>query len=256
MLRFYATSALFFASVFFLSVADIVVAYRLVAVSAVVFVYTGVLVWASAQIRSQFYVKTFCRNKAKNDEVAITFDDGPDLVNTPQLIELLDEYGARATFFIIGKKIEEHANLVKKLYLHGHSVGNHSYCHASTFPLKTSKEIAKDVQKTQDLLHKTLCVRNVLFRPPFGVTNPMIAWGINKLGLVSVGWSIRSLDTVKTKEEALDRVIQKVLGGDIVLLHDTTKDIVWITREILKYLKRNDLRAVTVHELLSKNDCK
>lgn len=214
-------------------------------------IFSLVMFWGASQIHSQMFVRAICHNKSKQQSVAITFDDGPDSEKTPQIIALLREFNAKASFFVIGSKLAHNKELLTLIHNEGHTIGNHSYLHGATFSIMSAGKIRNEITRTQEEIRSIIGCENKYFRPPYGVTNPLIAKALRGLGLKVIGWNIRSLDTAVSKEKAVSRVIHSVKGGDIILLHDTTKDIVWIVNEILIHLHKNNLNAVTIDELLS-----
>ena len=225
--------------------------YQIVFLASTTVLYTGIAGWGSYQIRSQLYLKSFNQNKAAKNQVAITFDDGPDVLNTPQILKLLSAYNAKVTFFMIGSKVSNNVDLVRQVQEEGHLIGNHTFGHRNCFPLLSSHKIRLEVEQTQNEIKKATGTVPLYFRPPFGVTNPLIAKALKKLPLKTIGWSIRSLDTqIKEKQKIVDKILGQVKGGDIILLHDTTPDISWIVEELLKQFKNDNLQAVTVEELL------
>jgi peptidoglycan-N-acetylglucosamine deacetylase len=223
---------------------------KLLIIAVEVLLFVSVLAWASISINSQFYVKTICRSKKKN-MVAITFDDGPDPKNTIQILNLLDDYNAKATFFVIGEKAEENSGLVKLIHDSGHLIANHSYSHSYFFPMKSSKKIKEEILNTQSIIENITGEQNKYFRPPFGVTNPLIAGALKNLYLTVVGWSIRSFDTTFDKsEKIINRIKKRLKGGEILLLHDTGDNIIPILKNILEELNKMKLKVVRVDELI------
>jgi peptidoglycan/xylan/chitin deacetylase (PgdA/CDA1 family) len=198
------------------------------------------------------FLKTYNSNHDIEDKIAITFDDGPHKKNTPKLLDLLKKHKAKASFFLIGSNISENKKIAEKIFADGHLIGNHSYFHSKLFPLKLPNRIRKELEKAQEEIRKTTFQENQYFRPPYGVTNPFVAKGILRFNFKVIGWSIRSFDTTnKSKESILKRITKNLKGGDIILLHDRTVHVCWLTEGILKYLKKNKLKAVTVDELFS-----
>lgn len=184
------------------------------------------LVWASASIRSGVYLKAFCRAKTADKVVYLTFDDGPAGAETESVLDVLKARGAVATFFIIGKNVTGQEPLVSRILAEGHSVGIHTFSHANTFPLYSKRFMVNDIAECKSILDR-LSGRGVrLFRPPFGVVNPTIAYAVKKLGLETVGWSVRSFDTRdyhqddKSRNLVLDRIIRQLKPGSVILLHD------------------------------------
>ncbi len=209
----------------------------------------GVSAWGASNISSGLYVKTTNKFENTDGKIVLTFDDGPDK-NTPEILELLEKYNAKASFFIIGEKAIANKEIIEEIYKKGHLIGNHSYNHKWKFPLQKVKDIKEEISKTQQIISDITNEDCKYFRPPFGVTNPLISMALRSFHFNVIGWNIRSLDTVKTKEEALNNVISNIKSGDIVLLHDTTKDIIWILEEVFKILKERQLKAVRIDELM------
>lgn len=199
----------------------------------------AILFYASYNIDSGFYVKAKCRLKENPDAVALTFDDGVDLYQTPKVLEVLKKHNVKATFFIIGEKAERHPEIVEKILAHGHKIGIHTYSHKGTFPLLSYVNIFKEIKKTQEILEKISKQPVTLFRPPFGVTNPNIGRVVKELNLQTIGWSIRSYDTnmSRSRVEVADNVVKKIKGNDIILLHDDRKNSDILVEELLNRLK-------------------
>lgn len=183
------------------------------------------LIWASADIRSKVYVNSFCKADIKDKTVAITFDDGP-CDNTLKVLDVLKKYNVKATFFLVGENIEKYKDEAKKIVAEGHMVANHSWSHANTLPLYSSDVIADELTKTNRVIFEISNKDNKLFRPPFGVTNPLIAKAMSQTGLLSIGWSVRSLDTLSRipRKIICKRVVRKTTPGAIILLHDRVTD--------------------------------
>ena len=220
--------------------------------SAAVFTlaYGWFLFWSSANIRSGVYVATVNCNRAKTNQVALTFDDGPDNA-TPEILDLLARYNAKATFFVIGSKIEGREDVLRRMVAEGHLTGNHSWFHTPFFAVQAHEKIRAEIEQARQTLERVTGLSNVYFRPPYGVTNPLVAKALNGLGMQVVGWTVRSLDTKNEPVEVVfKRVTKAIKGGDIVLLHDTSKNIMPLLSQLLAWLKTQNIEAVTVHELL------
>lgn len=154
--------------------------------------------------------------------VALTFDDGPDPVTTPKVLDVLDAHDAKATFFVIGKKAEAHPELVREIVRRGHTVGMHSYAHHRLFSLKSPAYVRADLTRALGVLEGILGERPTLFRPPIGHTNPIIARIADELELDVIGWSAGARDGLAgtTKEDVLARLVPAAKDGAILLLHD------------------------------------
>lgn len=214
--------------------------------------YIGLLVYGSIEIASQFYVRTVCLKKQANGCVAITFDDGPESENTPEILALLKQYEAKASFFVVGKQCEAYPEMLKKTADAGHLIGNHSYSHSYFFPLFSVSNIRKELTKTQEIIKHSIGEEPLFFRPPFGVTNPLIYRALFPFHFTVVGWSIRTFDTVRTKEQVLHKIQSKVQDGAVILLHSTTKDILWILKNTLELLEEKSLKVVRIDELINR----
>jgi len=178
-------------------------------------------VMGSVKICSGFYTDTFCRGASSDKKITLTFDDGPDPVHTAQILKILEKHQVPATFFIIGNKAEKQEELLRQIISKGHSIGNHSFSHAFFFDLYLRKKMERDLIKTEDLLLKVTGIKPFLFRPPYGVTNPVVAKVAKKLGYKVIGWSVRSLDTViKDADKITERVVERLHPGAVILMHD------------------------------------
>ena len=194
------------------------------AVICIVLGILGFMVWASASIRSGVYLKAFCREKTDEKVVYLTFDDGP-ADSTTEVLDILRERGACATFFIIGGNVAGREDIVRRILDEGHEIGIHSWSHSNTFPLFSMDKMAQDVTKCRTVLERLAGHGISLFRPPFGVVNPTIARIVRRLGLRTVGWSIRSFDTAHCssptwQEDTLSRILNRLEPGAVILLHD------------------------------------
>lgn len=180
------------------------------------------LFYASYSIKSQVYVRAVCRVKTPEKVVYLTFDDAPGAVQTPKVLDVLKQNDIKAAFFCIGSRIAGCEQIVKRIADDGHMLGNHSFCHKNMFPLFSRKKMIADIEKCQSELKRATGVENLLFRPPFGVTNPTVACAVKKLGLKVIGWSIRTYDTNRPPmERVLRRVRRQLKNGSIILLHDS-----------------------------------
>lgn len=216
---------------------------------------TVFMVWASASIRSGVYVRAFCGEKTDRKVVYLTFDDGPHPPETERVLDVLRERGARATFFLIGSKVSGNEAVLRRMLEEGHALGLHTYSHAGTFPLLSFDKMLADVNEGKRSVESVAGKKISLFRPPFGVTNPTISKVVRTLGLQTVGWDVRSFDTMfckssghscKSSEHSckqsgysckqsehsckssghdwyvpgVERIMKQVRPGSVILLHD------------------------------------
>jgi len=198
------------------------------------------LAYGSFNIRSNMFIRTKSKSRTFPKGILITFDDGPDEFNTPLILDILNKRKVRALFFVTGKKIMKNPEIIKRMNSEGHVLGNHTYSHSNFFPFYSSTNIVAELEKTRSLIAETTGVETKFFRPPFGVTNTGIASVLRKSGYITVGWSVRSLDTVlRKREKILSSVIKKVKGGDIVLFHDTVPGTVKMLEEFIAECQNN-----------------
>jgi peptidoglycan/xylan/chitin deacetylase (PgdA/CDA1 family) len=187
----------------------------------VVFLYLLLLFFVVLIPQFNFFVDSLHRIPASGNSVIITFDDGPMPGHTEKVLAVLAEKKAKACFFLIGKNMEEHPGLVKQIIAEGHQVGHHSYSHVNTFPMWSTQKVKEDIAKAASILENITEQQNLRFRIPFGLSNPNIAKAIQQCNFQSIGWSLRTYDTMsKSKEQLVHTVLTKVKAGDIILLHD------------------------------------
>lgn len=208
------------------------------------------LVWASADIGSGVYLKALCRAESADRVVALTFDDGPDEDYTPRVLDLLKRYDVRATFFVVGEQARQNPELIHRMVAEGHTVAGHSYYHLPQSTLWSSQRYTEELFRCNDVVARLTGLRMRLYRPPFGVTNPPIARAVKNLGLIPVGWSVRSLDTVtKDTDRVVDRVMRGLRGGDVILLHDRLENSEELLEKLLTALWIQHYTTATVDEL-------
>ena len=151
---------------------------------------------------------------------------------------------------MIGKNIERHPEILKDMIQQGHMIGNHTYSHSNNFGFLKTKEVISDLEQTQTIVKKMVGLKMNLFRPAFGVTNPRINKAVQSLNLMTIGWSIRSLDTTNiSKEKILHRITKNIKKGDVILLHDTSQKTVEVLEQLLVILEKRKLKSVTVDQL-------
>lgn len=192
---------------------------RYVWMLAVLCCTVSVIAYGSSHIGVNYFINSV--NKTGSPGITLTFDDGPHPVITPRILEVLEKNQIKAVFFVIGKHARQYPELVKQMHRQGHVVANHSYSHSVFLPLFSSKKLHRDIEECSKILEQQIGQKVTLFRPPFGVTNPRFKKVLADLRLTSVGWNIRSLDTViKQPEALLERISKRLAPGSILLLHD------------------------------------
>jgi peptidoglycan/xylan/chitin deacetylase (PgdA/CDA1 family) len=208
------------------------------------------LIYGSFSICSNLYIKSLCKGSSEDKKIALTFDDGPHAEITPVILDLLDRYNAKATFFCKGESIEQNKELLKEIINRGHAIGNHTYSHSYGRNMFSAKKLRDDIYKNQELTFSITGKKVKLFRPPFGVTNPPIAKALKNFNFYIIGWSLRSFDTIHEPEKVIKKVTHNVKAGDIILLHDNRFNTIDVLRSVLEFLHSNKFDMVRVDELL------
>ncbi|UTW63676.1 polysaccharide deacetylase family protein [bacterium SCSIO 12741] len=214
--------------------------------------FAAVVFWGVVSIRANMFTETICKNPEAKGQISITFDDGPHPEFTPKLLDILKRENIQATFFCIGHKMESHPDLVQRLHQEGHLIGNHTYSHSKFIDLTPIKKFAAEIQKTSDLTQKLIGLKPRFFRPPYGITNPRVAGGIKRAGVLSIGWSIRSFDTVnKETDKVVRKVTRKLESGDILLFHDHLEWSTEILEKFLVEVRQTEFKIVPLDELIN-----
>jgi len=206
-----------------------------------------------------FYLPVICKGASGKKAVAITFDDGPDPLTTPLLLELLLKRQIKATFFVTGQKAAAHPQLVKDIVRQGHSVGNHSNKHSYRMLFRTCQSIVADIEAAQKVLND--CgIRPLAFRPPAGITSPRLRSALLKTGLYLVNFSCRPLDGGNRRiNNITQKILKRIRPDDIVLLHDNRPPDeglipAWLNEieNLLAGIETKDLMVLPLSELIGK----
>ena len=218
--------------------------------ATLLFLLLILIVLGASFIQFNYFVNSI--NKGINSEISFTFDDGPNPATTPQLLAILARENIKATFFVIGHQLEENKTLLLKIYNEGHTIGNHSYRHTKKLTLFSTTHLIDDIEKCSVAIEKIIHQKPLFFRPPFGVTTPRYKRALKHLGMKSIGWNIRSLDTVSKDKKALfKKITRKISGGSIILFHDTQQITIDVLPEIIQFCKTNGITIVPLPKLIN-----
>lgn len=188
-------------------------------------------------IRLNFHLMSINSLITKDKKVCLTFDDGPHNPNTLRVLEVLKKHKVTALFCVIGKNVSGNESILQQIKDEGHELANHSFSHAFWFDTWSKKKVINDLGRCQDLI-KNYQLTPGLFRPPYGVTNPNIAWAVKKLNLKSIGWTIRSYDTsIKDIEKINQRIVSQLKPGAIILLHDRLDFMPQLLEDLIPAIK-------------------
>ena len=187
------------------------------------------------------------------DEVALTFDDGPDESATPAVLDLLKATGARASFFPVGRRAARLPELVRRTAAEGHTVENHTWGHRAGFSFLSPRAMGEEIDRAQQHLERLSGRPPAWFRPPAGIRNPWLEPLLARRGLQLVSWTRRGYDAVDANPVAVcRRLLSGLRAGDVLLLHDHGRShrgrqlVLEVLPRILDALSARGLRAVAL----------
>ena len=184
-----------------------------------------------------------------NKVIALTFDDGPGPY-TAHLLDVLDQYGAKATFFLIGSKVSSQANVVRSIHARGHQLGNHSWSHPE-LPKLPVDQIAGEIDRTNEAIRQATGVTPAILRPPYGAVNGAVLEQLRLRGMSSILWSVDTRDWADRNSKIVcSRAVAGAHPGAIILMHDIHQTSVGAVPCILSALKQQGYSFVTVQGLL------
>ena len=184
-----------------------------------------------------------------NKVIALTFDDGPGPY-TAHLLDVLDQYGAKATFFLIGSKVSSQANVVRSIHARGHQLGNHSWSHPE-LPKLPVDQIAGEIDRTNDAIKQATGVTPAILRPPYGAVNGVVLEQLRLRGMSSILWSVDTRDWADRNSDIVcSRAVAGARPGAVILIHDIHQTSVGAVPCILSSLKQQGYSFVTVQGLL------
>lgn len=215
-------------------------------------VYSGIVFYGCYFVHSNFFLPVICSAATTKKEIALSFDDGPAVSYTPEILEILREERVTAAFFCIGSRIAGNEEIFRQIHDDGHVIGNHSYSHHFWFDMLSSEKMLADLRMMDSAMQSAAGIRPRLFRPPYGVTNPNLKKAIITGGYTPIGWNIRSLDTViENEKKLLNKVNGSLKPGAIILFHDTSKTTAAILPKFLRQAKASGYEIVRLDKLLN-----
>ncbi|MCE5210982.1 MAG: polysaccharide deacetylase family protein [Deltaproteobacteria bacterium] len=218
--KFLSFSPAQIAGIILLSVAIAVFFFNPLLAVAVAGFYIVLCVAASFFPQSSFYLPVISRGNTGKNQVALTFDDGPAEPTTRQILDLLDKYSVKATFFVSGINAMRHPEIISEIIARGHAVGNHSFHHNPFLMLGSYHYLYEEIFRAQEVLKK-MRIDTLAFRPPVGIISPKLPVVLDKLGMFCVTFSCRAFDAGNRRVKNLGlKILKKVKPDDIILLHD------------------------------------
>ena len=192
---------------------------------------------------------------AHRREVSVTFDDGPDPEITPLVLDLLDQYGAKASFFCIAGKVSAYPELAREIIKRGHTLENHTNNHPYAFAFFGPSGILREIESAQATISAVTGVTPKFFRAPMGFRPPFLAPAVERTGLCCTSWTRRGFDTfARHPEPVLKQLLRGLVAGDILLLHDgrpnrpnkNNQVILEALPRLLEHLQTLNLKSVSL----------
>jgi peptidoglycan-N-acetylglucosamine deacetylase len=168
----------------------------------------------------QWYGPTFTGLAPRTKQLALTYDDGPNDPHTPRLLEVLAKHQVHATFFLIGRYVQQRPDIAREIIKAGHAVGNHTFTHP-LLTFKSAVEVRRELSDCRSALHDAVGEHSNLFRPPFGGRRPAVLRIVRELSLEPVMWNVTGYDWNAPPSDVIEQKITKqIRGGNVILLHD------------------------------------
>ena len=210
--------------------------------------YVGALPDTVSVVSGKRELPIYCVNRDDN-KISISFDAAWGGDKTLGILDLLDEYNIKTTFFLVDIWTQKYPELVKEIVTRGHEIGNHSTSHPQMSKLNET-QIAKELNTQADTVLAIAGVRPVLFRPPYGDYNNRVITTARVQGFVPIQWSVDSLDWKNRGAQEIINRATKVKSGDIVLFHNDSQYILDALPAVLKYYAENGYSVVPISEIL------
>lgn len=186
-------------------------------------------------------------------QVALTFDDGPDQKYTDQILTILKKNQVRATFFVVGRQVKAHPDMLKRIHHEGHIIGNHSWGHPSLSQL-SDQQVAQEMNQTNHAVKQLIGKEMRLMRPPYGAVKGKVDL-LEQMGYEMIQWNIDTLDWKKgrTAEDIINTVKSNLAPGSIILEHNgggSRTETVKSLPHLIEYLRQQGYQFVTIDEML------
>jgi peptidoglycan-N-acetylglucosamine deacetylase len=213
--------------------------------------YQAMAPWA------QGFGRTFVSGQRGSKQIALTYDDGPNDPHTLQLLDVLQRHDVRATFFLIGRYVQQRPDIVRDLVKANHAVGNHTFTHPHLIVV-SPQDTRSQLQTCQDAVQEVTGESPRLFRPPFGGRRPATLRIVRSLGMEPVMWNVSSWDWKTPPAEKIVRTcMRQMRGGDVILMHDGShvalgadrSQTVIATDRLIERYKQEGYEFVTVPQM-------
>jgi peptidoglycan-N-acetylglucosamine deacetylase len=206
----------------------------------------------------QWYGGTFTGLPAGTKQIALTYDDGPNDPHTMRLLDVLAKHNVRATFFMIGRYVQQRPDIAREVANAGHVVGNHTFTHPLLI-LKSAGETRQELRDCRSAIQDAIGEHSNLFRPPFGGRRPATLRVARELGLAPVMWNVTGYDwNIPPAALIEQKVAKQIRGGDVILLHDgghkqmgaDRSQTVLATEQMITRYKSEEYNFVTIPEMM------
>jgi peptidoglycan-N-acetylglucosamine deacetylase len=209
----------------------------------------------------QWYGRTFTGLARGAKQLALTYDDGPNDPHTQRLLEVLARHGVQATFFLIGRHVQQLPAIAREIVKAGHVVGNHTITHPLLIFMSES-DIRKQMLDCRAAIEDAVGAHSSLFRPPYGGRRPAVLRIARELALEPVMWNVSGYDwTAPPAEQIASKVSSQIRGGDVILLHDGShrqlgvdrSQTVLATDRVIARYKNENYEFVTIPRMMEKS---
>jgi peptidoglycan/xylan/chitin deacetylase (PgdA/CDA1 family) len=206
----------------------------------------------------QWYGRTFTSLPRGARQIALTYDDGPNDPHTLRLLEVLAKHNVHATFFMIGRYVQQRPEIVREVVTAGHVIGNHTFTHP-LLTLRSAAQIRQEISNCRSALQDAIGDHSNLFRPPFGGRRPATLRIARELGLEPVMWNVTGYDWNAPPSAMIEqKVAKQIRGGDVILLHDgghkqmgaDRSQTVLATDGLIAKYQAEGYRFVTIQEMM------
>lgn len=223
----------------------------------VLVLHGAVLIAGIIDLRLQFFVPVLWRNPESHSALALTFDDGPDPNLTPAILDLLDRFNYKATFFVVARRVEQYPQLAVTIVRRGHTIACHDLDHRPTGNFRSNRQMLREIDQACTIIQTITGKRPSLYRPPVGLSNPHLRPVLETLHLTCIGWSGSVRDGGNRFIHRLSRMQHLAVAGTVVLLHDTLPNpkhrqtFLTHLEELLVQMENKHLASVDVNQFFT-----
>lgn len=231
-------------------------AYRLFSTTCLL-LHIPVVVCGVVNLRFSFFCKVLFHKKGEKQLLALTFDDGPDPNCTPLVLDLLDKYNFKATFFVVAAKAESFPEICREIVNRGHVIGCHDLNHSVTSNFRLSKQMTREIAVAQAIIESIINKKPLLYRPPVGLSNPHLRTALTALQMKCIGWSRSVRDAGNRRSATFKNFRLMSKPGSVVLLHDVLPRVeykeMYITEleRLFIQMQQDKFSSVSVDNLFS-----